>query len=59
MNYVLWKSFVILLIKKKKSFEMEFLESKIISLNKIDLIRWEIYLFISSILFINLFHFIK
>lgn len=45
--------------KKKKSFEMEFLESKIISLYKIDLIRWEIYLFISSILFINLFHFIK
>lgn len=30
---------MILLIKKKKSFEMEFLESKIISLNKIDLIR--------------------
>lgn len=30
---------------------MEFLESKIISLNKIDLIRWEIYLSISSILF--------
>lgn len=38
---------------------MEFLESKIISLNKIDLIRWEIYLSIFSILFINLFHFIK
>lgn len=38
---------------------MEFLESKIISLNKIDLIRWEIYLSISSILFINLFHFVK
>lgn len=38
---------------------MEFLESKIISLNKIDLIRWEIYLSVSSILFINLFHFIK
>lgn len=38
---------------------MEFLESKIISLNKIDLIRWEIYLSISFILFINLFHFIK
>lgn len=38
---------------------MEFLESKIISLNKIDLIKWEIYLSISSIIFIHLFHFIK